>query len=242
MVSTLPATDSLGWVVGWWEKLKELIPWETLLFGPQSGPSWAHWMRHRSWVRTLMLGAQRALAPCRLVSERGITCVTNAVFPSWPHPLLPWWGSLQLCHEPRNRRYWSVRGLAWKVCELGHTLLGDAQESIGKVWQRLEQGGLRESRLRWCWWDLIWMHRLMDCRDILVTLCRCLRVLVGPVPTIRTHKAILMMLGGGVFFSNGFHKWPSPAGRRTQLSSYFYGNSTVSFQDDNSTKESGGKK
>ena len=55
------------------------------------------------------------------------------------HPLLPWWGSLQLCHEWRNRRYWSVRGLAWKVCELGHTLFGDAQESTGKFgrgWSR----------------------------------------------------------------------------------------------------------
>ena len=33
------------------------------------------------------------------------------------------------------------------------------------------------------------------------TLCRCFRVLVGPVPTVSTHKAILMMLRGGVFFS-----------------------------------------
>ena len=85
-------------------------------------------------------GAQRAfLAPCRLVSERAITWVTNAVFHHGLHPLLPWWVSLQLCHERRNRRYWSVRGLAWKLCELGHTLFGDAQESIGKVgrgWSR----------------------------------------------------------------------------------------------------------
>lgn len=64
-------TDSLDWIITWWEKLKELFLWETLSSRPQSDPSCAYWSVAQNLGEDhppfLLWRTQRALAPCRLV-------------------------------------------------------------------------------------------------------------------------------------------------------------------------------
>lgn len=71
--------------------------------------------------------------------------------PCWHHghhPLLQWWGFLQLCREwkaqSRSRRCWAVWGFEWQMCELNETFLGNSRAYIRKTW--LEQGGGKRNK------------------------------------------------------------------------------------------------